>query len=227
CLYKGANGTTVATDSSRAIILRDLGLDNSTRFIFFVEDRASREFARLWLNKNDAGLANVSEIIDVGSESSITSICKAVPAPTKDVRLIALYDADSRNRVISAKPKRNKVDHKPTHTKKSGHFSVNGSNTIASCFLPGTLCIEEEFREATATGIKKLSESLGRTSESVEVCLSSLRGKEKHDWLEDLVKILDVQYSTLMHFLFEIWLEHGNNRELSNSSFSELRSFID
>ncbi|UTE76760.1 ATP-dependent endonuclease [Rossellomorea sp. KS-H15a] len=177
--------------------LTSLGIPLSKIGILFVEDRAAREFSKVWISRYGPQLISQLEIKDIDSESKIKEILNGFPALDRWLKIIGVFDADQSE-------------------------CINETYNWPYTFLPGEKSPEEELRESAYSNPEFLSSLLYRTPEVVHMILSEIDGLNHHDWLVEFHKKLGLTYEQLVFVLFETWHDFEGNSELAKKSFDDL-----
>ncbi|XKK34422.1 AAA family ATPase [Bacillus sp. A17A.1] len=134
----------ITTPTSQMQYLPSLGIQPKTVGILLVEDRAAREFVRVWINRFAPHLIHEYLVVDVpGGVSKIETLIETFPELTR-FKILALLDGDQRNIFNSFPGKRAK--------KKLFNWPY--------MFLPGEGPPEEMFKQIAYDFIPQLAESL-------------------------------------------------------------------
>ncbi|HFJ9434204.1 ATP-dependent nuclease [Bacillus thuringiensis] len=200
----------ISTPVSRSQYLPLLGIQPKTAGILLVEDRAAREFVKVWINSFAPHLIHEYLIIDVpGGVSKIEMLIETFPE-LKRLKIVGLLDGDQRNTFNSTPGSRVK--------KKSFNWPY--------MFLPGKSSPEEMFKKIAGTSILELSESLQRDELEVHMALSIVEGEDHHDWFENLHKQLGISYEHLMKELFNLWIKDSNCLGEAQEEFIKLQCIL-
>ena len=186
---------------------RLVGLVVATDTFVAVEDRASREFARLLIARTDNTLSVRAEIMDAKSESDITKLRQLIPRRLRSLSVVGAYDGDMKEKIAELDEEKKKQE-------------------WPFIFLPGTMAVEEIFQQLAKESPALFAEKLGRTQDDFEVALASMQGKDHHDWLEELAKLLGVNYDQLMLAGFECWYSSETGKAHANVFVDQLKAAI-
>lgn len=181
--------------TSLGIPLRKLG-------VLFVEDRAAREFSKVWISRYAPQLISQLEIRDIDSESKIKGILKEFPTFDGWLKIIGVFDADQSQKIFE-------------------------TYNYPYIFLPGIKSPEEELRECAYIKPEFLATISNRSFETVHMILAEIDGLNHHDWLEELHRRLGMTYEQLIFVLFETWHTCEGNSDFAKESFDKLVELLD
>jgi hypothetical protein len=149
--------------------------------VVLVEDKAAREFVRALLDRIAPDLSRLYQIIDVGDNSKVVAALTHFPSAANWLSMVGLLDGDQRNTKIG-----------PTQWRYE--------------FLPGDAGPERLLR--LAANAERLSDLLGiRGADEIGLVLADLEGRDDHDWLEQLPRLLGVAYEAVVGALMWCWLD--------------------
>ncbi|XKK20021.1 AAA family ATPase [Bacillus sp. CB102A.1] len=200
----------ITTPTSQMQYLPSLGIQPKTVGILLVEDRAAREFVRVWINRFAPHLIHEYLVVDVpGGVSKIETLIETFPELTR-FKILALLDGDQRNIFNSFPGKRAK--------KKLFNWPY--------MFLPGEGPPEEMFKQIAYDFIPQLAESLKKSEEEVHIAFSIVEGDDHHDWFENLHRQLGIGYEQLMKELFNLWIDDSQRLEDAQREFDKLLKIL-
>lgn len=177
-----------------------LGVPISKRGIIFVEDRAAREFAQVWIGRFDPLLNQQIEIKDLGSDSEIEKALQ-FPETGSWLKVVGLFDGDKRK-------------------------SMKKAFVRPYTFLPGNDPPEVVLKQGLVN-IEMLAELLHYDTEKIHMVLASIEGMDHHDWFIELHKKLGITYQVLIAALFEVWISMEENMCIAKESFMSLKSILE
>ncbi|MBD2864644.1 ATP-dependent nuclease [Paenibacillus oceani] len=181
--------------------LNSLGIPIRKLGILFVEDRAAREFTKVWLSRYAPQLVSQLEIRDINSESKIKGILNDFPTFEGWLKIIGVFDADQSQR-------------------------VNETFNWPYIFLPGVKSPEEELRNSAYAKPEYLAEISNRSLDMIHMVLSEIDGLNHHDWLVEFHRKLGITYEQLVFLLFETWHSCDSNSASAKNSFDNLLSYL-
>ncbi len=163
-----------------------LGMKMSNRGTFFVEDRVAADFLSVFLEDCAPNLLREYTIDIVSGESGISERLHFPRSSKIQYNFVGIYDGDMRDRLAI------------------------GNLNWPYCFLPGEKPLEVLFQDFAEQecGIKKLSEYFQKDPEEVFSYISTLEGKDYHDWFEELRKLMGVDGKALVR-AFYIGMKDG------------------
>jgi predicted ATPase len=198
-IYRTPGGAKLAPVQQFEAMRRAVGIKSEVDLILVVEDRAAREFTSNILRKFDHSLLLRSEVIDVNGLGDVSRVCQTFPTRAKSFEVIGVYDGDSRE-------------------------ELRKINIIwKAMILPCDLSVEESFIEMVDAEPATLAQLLNQDRERLEVILAQIRGRDHHDWYEDLSKELRINYEQLMHGCFEQWCSDIRNEADAENFLFDLR----
>jgi hypothetical protein len=62
------------------------------------------------------------------------------------------------------------------------------------------------LRDVLESGVAEVANRLGRAPNELGAVLAQHRGKDYHDWFEEIARSMNVSYAELMHACFEQWV---------------------
>lgn len=191
------NDIRFSTYDNQQAYFQALGMPKRESGVILVEDRAAREFGKLWIRKFFPLLTNEFEFKDVGSVDEIKKWLN-FPKVGSWLNIIGLFDGDERGL---------KQEYNWPYT-----------------FLPGNFAPEKVLRESALKHLDELGNKLNRDISDIHLILSTIDGLDHHDWLEEFQKKSGLEYNQLIKVLFDIFLI--DNEEIAKDSFDQFFSII-
>lgn len=179
--------------------LQALGLVPNKAGVILVEDRAAREFAKVWIGHYRPDLLVELDIVDAGSDSKVLAALD-FPRINNWLKIIGLLDGDA--------PRSDAKQNWPR------------------CFLPGSAAPEELLIPVAEQRVEDLAKRLDIAIDVMRLAVSELAGRDHHDWLETLYRTLQVSYERLVAALFQIWIEDQTNELAAREALGDLESAI-
>ena len=68
--------------------------------------------------------------------------------------------------------------------------------------------------------------ALGRSTETLDVALAALEGKDHHDWLEELPNHLGISYEQCVAGLFDVWLTDQASQGVATNTFRDFTAML-
>lgn len=178
-----------------------LGIPPNKTGIIFVEDHAAREFTKVWIGRFAPQLLQQLEIKDLQGEGPIRQVLSTLPLIKNWIKVIGLFDGDLRGN------------------------DFTGLNW-PYCFLPSNNPPEVLLRNATQEAISQNKSICGRDIHMLTIVLSSLEGKDSHDWFIEFSKGIGVSYEQLMEALFDLLMTDKEFVTMAEDSFSGLMELL-
>lgn len=198
--------TSVLYFNDKLSILKTLGIEISTKGILFFEDKLALTFFNSLIN-----YTNINYLIEeydteiVNSESEITNRLKFNYSEKFKYKLIGVYDGDMKVRKTQ----------------------FESTNKWPFIFLPGTNCLEKDFKRIVENNIDILEQRLNLNKNELVSILSNTSGMEPHDWLYGFSSGIKRDYNNLVNELTILWInESVDNKELYETFIDELKSII-
>lgn len=175
-LYNLKGKTEFYKPEDVSIALSQLGLESNYKGIILVEDSIGRDFIEYILRI--FGYKNISReylILPMGGEGNIQSIINLTPNMNlQDFKIVPLYDGDMNGKI---------------------------TNPVQSMFLPGQKAFETEARDIMMNSIEEFSIKHNIEKKLFELSLAKHGGEEKHEWLHNLPKEIEVKKDVLIEFV--------------------------
>lgn len=156
--------------------LSSLGLTLEKEGLFLLEDYVGLEFLKYILKTNSmANIIKKYEFIVVGGEGNIENALKYI-VPSKSFKVFGVFDGDINGKI---EPKENYL------------------------FLPERESIENIAKSTIKDNIPHFSKSFSIKECSLTLILSKLHGKEPHEWLEEIIRELNLDKITFLSEIFK------------------------
>ncbi|MFW3338754.1 ATP-dependent nuclease [Aliarcobacter butzleri] len=198
--------TSVSYCSDKLSVLKTLGIEIATKGILFFEDKLALTFFNSLVS-----YTNINYLLEeydteiVKSESEITNRLKFNYSENFKYKLIGVYDGDM------------KVNKK----------KLEETNKWPFIFLPGTNCLEKDFKRVVSNNIDNLEKIFNLEENSLVSILSDISGVEAHDWLYALSSKMKRDYNNLVNELAILWInEPGDNKTLYEEFLAEIRLIL-
>lgn len=174
-----------------------------------VEDAVALAFLKTLLSFEAPELLRSFELIKAKSESDIKEILKRFPT-TNWLTIVGIFDGDMRATVPG----------------KDGEGKDKDPGFLwPYAFLPGEISPEELLIQAVEGRTEEFAVKLNVAREHLDVFLSAVAGRDSHDWLIELSKLLAISTEDLVKSLSAVWIEIPGNRELVRDLTSKLLGF--
>lgn len=203
---RGVGNATIIDNPSNTQVGFLLGGGVAYRGAFLVEDSMAKSFLVAVLQELDPDLCSQFEICVAGSDSRISAALRAMPVTRHWLRIVGVYDGDSRDGLDSS--------------------DFNWPAT----FLPGAASPEELLIGALlqAEGaISALATELNRERQVIELAMNSAAGMDHHDWLFEMARVAGIEHEVLLRSLLRVWLQQAGNRAMAAEFCNQLRRMID
>lgn len=177
--------------------LEELGLNRVKRGILFVEDHAAKLFLRLVLATSPLTTLKEFDIAICHGEGNIQRVLNCLPDMNTSLRHIGVFDGDVNDKIDTS--------------------TITGSFVT----LPGDECPENVFKTMLSHDgtPHKISQ---KNKNHVTALLTRISTLDKHDWMHELSKQLDLEYEQAFLKLFEKWFKIRTNRTKVNSFLKKL-----
>lgn len=166
-----------------------LGIKDSYRGTFWVEDSVAELFLTVILEKFAPYLLRKFSIIAVGSESEITKCLQWRYDKKIHYTFVGVYDGDMRGKIKDE--------------------DLNWKHT----FLPTDDNVETELKKILYEGnnLKDFCDSLGRDTNEMGIMLSNIDGHNYHDWFLNLCRYISCDKMFIMRELSKMWIKDNEN----------------
>ncbi|MEG4798900.1 AAA family ATPase [Microcoleus sp. LAD1_D1] len=198
-LARSTAGVAVISDPPPPVLLKEIGIDPPIKAFVFVEDQMAKIFFRTILEKIDPFLSRQIHIEHRNGDGGVISALTPMLGVTAPVRFVALFDGDLRGKIPQ--------DIVPQ-----------------SSFLPGDRPIEQIFRALVELDTNGFASAVGNPNCSA--ILSSLEGRDHHDWYNDLARELGLSSDQLFSHLFHIWWHSSQNESLASQAYNDVANIL-
>lgn len=189
---KSATGISIIENPNHFQLNMILGIPFSYTGILFVEDLASKIFAKNILAHFDGDLARRFDIVIAGSVSEISSILYSMPKTSSNwLKIIGLYDGDQRDAGVSV------IDRRKT----DWYYD----------FLPTSSAPEVILRSYFRDNYSILASRLAVREQDLELGLNQFDASNHHDWSRDLSDFLAISEEHMLNSMFRVWVEDTRN----------------
>jgi hypothetical protein len=192
-------GVTAIMDQPPPVLLKEMGIDPAIKNLIFVEDSLARLLSRAILEKYDPLLSRQVYLDQRNGDGEVITALKPMIGTEAPIKFIGLFDGDMRGKVPQ-------------------QFEP------ISAFLPGEEPIEIVFRRLIEGNPEALEAATG--NQNCSAIVSSLEGKDHHDWYEELARELGLSRDQLFSHLFSIWIRKPENEEAASDTYKALFALI-
>lgn len=197
-LTRGQGGVSLLSEAP-PVFFKTMGIEPPIAVYAFVEDSLGRVFLRSILERLDPLLSRQVFIDQRNGDGEVRSALKAMRSNSGPIRFVGMFDGDLRNTDL-------------------------GELATVSSFLPGEKPAEIAFREIIISNPSSLSSIVNNPH--VATILSSLEGKDHHDWYEELARELGLSRDQLFSALFSVWLTKPGSEEAAKGTYDSLLALI-
>lgn len=189
-----SSGVNVSNPTIHFSVNDILGSKNVVNGTFWVEDNAAEMFLTIILERYAPCLLRKYTIVAVGSESDITKCLKIINDRKINYNFVGVYDGDMKDKICSEE--------------------LNCKYT----FLPMDTNVESVLKNNLLknNNIKAFCDVLKKDVNQISIFLSSIDGKNYHDWFIELCKYVSYDSMLVMRELSKIWI---NEHETEIDSF--------
>ena len=201
---KSATGISIIENPSQFQLNMILGVSFSYTGILFVEDLASKIFAKVILAHFDGDLSRRFDVLIAGSASAISSVLYSMPKTSSNwLKIIGLYDGDQRNAGASV------IDARKT----DWYYD----------FLPTSFAPEVVFRSYFRGNHSILANRLAIREQDLELGLNQFDASNHHDWSKDLSEFLAINEEHILNVMFRVWIEDAANEPNALACFNGIQ----
>lgn len=171
--------------------------------LLLVEDEGGKRLLTEILEKFEPDLLRQFSVIIAGSDSSITTILRAMPESAHWLTIFGAYDGDARERIDG--------------TRHNWPFG----------FLPGAEAPEValiDMANETAGIAKELATDLETTEERVAAALAHAAGADHHDYFGRLANFLNLEAPRIYRSFVRLWLNVEANAVAARTFVEEIRA---
>jgi ABC-type cobalamin/Fe3+-siderophores transport system ATPase subunit len=196
-LLRSHQGVKVALREARTDLKQTLGYANPLSKILFFEDHFARSVFEVLCEKVNPSTFNVVEMAGKGGAEALKRVRAALPADLSHVRLAYVFDGDMRKEKSLDAPE--------------------------VAFLPSDVRPERLFRSYVRQNAGVVSTKLGLTSDSLELRMTQLNGRNDHDWVPELATSCGVTLQTFLRLVVDCWIADDDNRKEVDLLFERLK----
>lgn len=175
-----------------------LGVEVSRKAIVLTEDRCARIVTREIVRRFRPDLSSQIHVTDSGSESGVLAVLEHFPKDTPGAVIVGLLDGDQRSTF---------------KTYDEAGFSIPLGKRHPVEFLPGNKAPEVLLRDYATNNVDALAATLQIERGRVLTVLTSIEGRDHHDWLEEFSKRIDVTFEHAISILISTMLTDETIRD--------------
>lgn len=197
-LVEGLPGESVSIKSPQhtSEYLQHLGLAPRKKGLVVVEDSAAKSALETACNFLGSFLQYDYDIIKLDGVGPMKKLLNNFPLDSDSFKVIGIFDGNERGKVQLGE-------------------DVNYQ------FLPGEECPEGMLRSICYNDVCSSAQALGIPDQRLRQALSSVKGEDPHDWLNNLAGALQIQYLACLNGLSRAWVKAHRDR------FSKILKEID